>query len=235
LRGWVRRDSLWLREHWPFRVTSRSALSFSRDRERAGPSLASTNCAEQSTMADPPAKLGFGFSKTKAPQRKVNVNVEEEGPEKVLLSQVRQLQNAMHGSMHAWSSAASYAATDPGGFAWPTGFAWHCMHVCLPPQVEQGGVFRTVDGQDAATLGQPGKKTYVIAKIENTYKAGTGKFAPSFVPPAQDAPVAGEGEGKFEMAAPVAATVTSYGLQKVGWEGRTGSGTPGSGFRDLEW
>lgn len=82
-------------------------------------------------------------------------------------------------------------------------------------QVEQGGVFRTVDGQDAATVGQPGKKTYVIAKIENTYKAGTGKFAPSFVPPAQDAPVAGEGEGKFEMAAPVAATVTSYGLQKV--------------------
>lgn len=43
-------------------------------------------------MADEPVKLGFGFSKTKAPQRKVNVNVKEEGPEKILLSQVRRPQ-----------------------------------------------------------------------------------------------------------------------------------------------
>eukprot|EP00955_Chlamydomonas_euryale_P102852 365447-Chlamydomonas_euryale.AAC.20 len=87
--------------------------------------------------------------------------------------------------------------------------------------VESGGVFRTLDGRDAATLGQAGKKTLVIPKIENTYQAGRGfgggpaKFTPSFKPPAADAPVHGEGADKFELAAPTAAMVTAYGLQHV--------------------
>ena len=85
--------------------------------------------------------------------------------------------------------------------------------------VERGGVFRTVDGQDAAAVIQPPKSQKVIPMQANTYKAGGGKFAPSFVPPASDAPVGGQtGEDKFEMAAPAVATSSepqTYGLQRV--------------------
>ncbi|KAG1653064.1 hypothetical protein FOA52_003809 [Chlamydomonas sp. UWO 241] len=87
--------------------------------------------------------------------------------------------------------------------------------------LESGGVFRTLDGRDVASLGVPGKKTFIIPKIENTYQAGkqfggpNQKFTPSWRPPASDAPVHGEGENKFELAAPTAATVTSYGLTHI--------------------
>ena len=62
-------------------------------------------------------------------------------------------------------------------------------------------------------------KVYVVPRIENTYKTGMTtkerKFAPTFRPPSNDAPVGGEGGDRFEMAAPIAQQITTgFGLQK---------------------
>eukprot|EP00798_Chlamydomonas_sp_ICE-L_P010027 gene10027-7917_t len=73
----------------------------------------------------------------------------------------------------------------------------------------EGGVIKT-DAPKESTAA-----VKVIPRIENTYKTGgdqKGKFTPSFRPPANDAPVQGDGEDKFEMAPVAAPQITSYGL-----------------------
>ena len=86
--------------------------------------------------------------------------------------------------------------------------------------VERGGIFRTTDGQDASHAGKAAKKEFLIPMQNNTYKAGTAahKFTPTFLPPSNDAPVGGgQGEDRFESAAPAAAPSVpqTYGLQHV--------------------
>ncbi|GAX84888.1 hypothetical protein CEUSTIGMA_g12309.t1 [Chlamydomonas eustigma] len=99
--------------------------------------------------------------------------------------------------------------------------------------LEKGGVFRTIDGKDADEVGKAGKRQYVIPKIENTYKAGSSKkFAPTFVPPASDAPIGGEGTDKFEQA--TVSTEPSgpqlYGLQHIQRKDHTGDANTRAGL-----
>lgn len=77
-----------------------------------------------------------------------------------------------------------------------------------------------IEGSVIKTLGpeepEEGKKTYVIPKLENTFKTGVGKnkFTPSFKPPANDAPIAGSADDKFVAAqADTRPTITEYGLE----------------------
>ncbi|KAF8069698.1 gpkow [Scenedesmus sp. PABB004] len=54
----------------------------------------------------------------------------------------------------------------------------------------------------------------VIPALQNTYKAGVGKFVPTFVPESSAAAVTGHAEDRYERAAaPDAPAVTAYGLQ----------------------
>lgn len=76
---------------------------------------------------------------------------------------------------------------------------------------------------------QPGKQL-IIPRLENTYRAGppgARKFAPSFVPPSNDADALKAGEDRFVAAAPTAAAVTEYGLDTRGSGG--GGGAPANG------
>ncbi len=66
----------------------------------------------------------------------------------------------------------------------------------------------------------PSAKTYIVPKLENTFKAGVGNkpkgFVPTFRPPEHDAAVAsGEGIDRFEVAQhDTRPQVEGYGLEK---------------------
>lgn len=67
-----------------------------------------------------------------------------------------------------------------------------------------------------AAIGPSGteQREYVIPKLQNTYKAGVGKFIPSFVPEASSAAVTGNAEDRYERAAaPDQPVLTSFGLE----------------------
>lgn len=76
----------------------------------------------------------------------------------------------------------------------------------------EGSVIKTLEPDPE----QEGKKIYVVPKLENSYRTGFGKkFTPSFKPPANDAPIAGEGEDRFVAAAEdTRPTITQYGLEQ---------------------
>ncbi|GFR50756.1 hypothetical protein Agub_g13023 [Astrephomene gubernaculifera] len=68
-----------------------------------------------------------------------------------------------------------------------------------------------VVGGDAAVT----DKSFVIPKLENTFKAGVGpkKFTPTFKPPSGDVVNVGAGEDRFVQAASTVPVITEYGLQ----------------------
>ncbi|KXZ46948.1 hypothetical protein GPECTOR_39g442 [Gonium pectorale] len=72
------------------------------------------------------------------------------------------------------------------------------------------GTKAQVVGGDASSDG----KTYVIPKLENTFKTGVGpkKFTPTFKPPSNDAVKVADGEDKFVQAASTVPVITEYGL-----------------------
>jgi G patch domain and KOW motifs-containing protein len=75
-----------------------------------------------------------------------------------------------------------------------------------------GSVIKTLEPEPE----QEAKKVYIVPKLENTYRTGVGKkFTPTFKPPANDAPIGGEGEDRFvaatEDSRPV---ITQYGLEE---------------------
>ncbi|KAF6253119.1 DExH-box splicing factor binding site-domain-containing protein [Scenedesmus sp. NREL 46B-D3] len=58
------------------------------------------------------------------------------------------------------------------------------------------------------------RQQHVIPRLENTYKAGVGKFVPTFVPESSSAPITGKADDRYEKAAkPDVPGLTSYGLQ----------------------
>eukprot|EP00879_Flechtneria_rotunda_P017586 GHRR01018436.1.p1 GENE.GHRR01018436.1~~GHRR01018436.1.p1 ORF type:complete len:168 (+),score=53.02 GHRR01018436.1:208-711(+) len=72
----------------------------------------------------------------------------------------------------------------------------------------EGNVIQSTEPSDS------GKQQYVIPKLQNTFKAGVGKFIPSFVPEPTTAAVTGNSEDRFERAAaPDAPTMTHFGLE----------------------
>lgn len=90
--------------------------------------------------------------------------------------------------------------------------------VNIEEQGERRQLITAVEGSRIRTAEderQVEDKPLVIQKIENTYRAGPKKLVPSFVPLANDAPVAGSGADRFEAAAAsTIPTITEYGLQK---------------------
>ncbi|EFJ51408.1 hypothetical protein VOLCADRAFT_87660 [Volvox carteri f. nagariensis] len=73
----------------------------------------------------------------------------------------------------------------------------------------EGAKIQVVGGDTSTEV-----KTYVIPKIENTYKSGVGpkKFTPSYKPPSSDANV-DNSEDRFVQAASTVPVITEYGLQ----------------------
>lgn len=85
---------------------------------------------------------------------------------------------------------------------------------------ERKDVGQLISGIEGAKIkvvcgGAPAEvKTYVIPKIENTYKSGVGpkKFTPSYKPPSSDAAVDNSID-RFVQAASTVPVITEYGLQ----------------------
>lgn len=85
---------------------------------------------------------------------------------------------------------------------------------------------------------QNNAKTYVVPKLENTFKTGKKTFTPSFVPPTSDTKV-GATDEKFEPAAqPDQPSITTYGLdirQRQAMDaGDQAAASQPIDFRDLE-
>lgn len=84
-------------------------------------------------------------------------------------------------------------------------------HRQLVVGVSDNGILQTAE----ATSEQ--QRQYVIPKLQNTYKAGVGKFVPSFVPESSAAAVTGTAEDRYERAvAPDQPAITSFGLEVRG-------------------
>jgi hypothetical protein len=80
----------------------------------------------------------------------------------------------------------------------------------------EGSKIRAVEGhEDDGANGGSKREPKIIAPIANTFKTGVGKagFIPSFVPPANDAPVAGDTSDRFELATDSRPVITEYGLE----------------------
>ena len=83
----------------------------------------------------------------------------------------------------------------------------------------EGSVIKTAEPEQSEE-----KKVYIVPKLENTFKTGVGKkFVPSYVPPANDAPIAGTAEDRFEHAEQdTRPSVTGYGLERRARPGEGG-------------
>jgi hypothetical protein len=81
----------------------------------------------------------------------------------------------------------------------------------------EGVQIKAAEGhEDDGANGGSKRELKVIAPLANTFKTGVGRagFIPSFVPPANDAPVAGDTSDRFELAATDSRPViTEYGLE----------------------
>lgn len=81
----------------------------------------------------------------------------------------------------------------------------------LVTAVTADGTIKTTGPAAGSSAGQ---KQFVVPALQNTYKAGVGKFVPSFVPESSTAAVTGNAEDKYERAeVGHAPQLTSFGLE----------------------